>query len=142
MSINAEIQQTVIQEYKKTYRNWKDIRIVEYFKYDEGFFLVIKATEDTEEIEGEICFIDKNLKVTIYATTAELLRAIKSKLDIKWWQKVFTKKGIALIVILILSITLSVLAFKPVQADDRIIQILGGAFLTAAGFLFGSSSEK
>lgn len=142
MALENEIVQIVLEEYQKTYRSWKDIRIVESFRFDLGWFLVVKARVGSEEIEGEICFVDNSLKVTIYATTQELLRDIKLKIDRKWWQKIFTKKGIALVVILILSITLSVLAFKPVEADATIIQILGGAFLTAAGFLFGSSSEK
>jgi hypothetical protein len=138
-----QITQTVLQKYKTTYPSWENVRLTETIRVDDNcYYLVVRATENGIETEGEICYIDTDLKVTVFATTEELIRFIENKINKKWHQKVFTKTGISFIVTLILLVTLCILVFRPNQSDPQVLQIIGGAFLAAVGFLFGTSSSS
>lgn len=138
-----ELKAIVIKQYQDTYRNWKDIRVTETIKTtNEGSYFVVRATDNGVETEGEICYIDNTNKVTIFSTTEELIRFIDNKQNQKWYQQLFSKAGISAIVTLALLITLCILVFRPGKADQNVLQIIGGAFLAAVGFLFGTATNK
>ncbi|WP_439481930.1 hypothetical protein [Cyclobacterium plantarum] len=141
MTYLNEIKGNVINEYICRYPNWTDIRVTEYIKNsDDGYYLVVKAKENEIETEGEICFVDNDKKVRIFSTIEELINFIGDRQSKKWYLQLFTKTGVSAIVTLVLLVTLCILVFKPGQADQQVLQFIGGAFLAAIGFLFGTTT--
>ena len=135
-----QIREKVIQHYKIEYPTWTDIRATEIVASSiSGFLAVVRAIEDGKPMEGEICHITPQGKVTAFATTEELARHLGKKIDEPWYDKLFSKQGISGIVTIVLLITLCILAFKKTEVNDQVIQILGGAFLAAIGFFFGTA---
>ena len=143
METLEKIKEAVIKKYNDTYPQWTDIRITETIKStDDGNYFVVRAKENNIETEGEICYIDNENKVTVFSTTEELIRFIDNRQNKKWYQQLFSKTGISAIVTLVLLVTLCVLVFRPGQSDPQVLQIIGGAFLAAIGFLFGTASNS
>jgi hypothetical protein len=137
-----QIRQHVIERYKIEYPPWTDIRATEIVASSlSGYLAVVRAIEDGKPTEGEICHITPQGKVTPFATTEELARHLKQQIDQRWYEKLFSQQGISGVVTLVLLITLCVLAFKS-QGNGPVIQILGGAFLAAVGFFFGSAGSR
>lgn len=137
-----QIKEIVIKEYGARYSQWSNIKVTELIKNsDDGYYLVVKAKENDIETEGEICFVDNDNKVRIFSTTEELINFIGDRQNKKWYQQLFTKTGISAIVTLVLLATLCILVFRPGQADQAVLQIIGGAFLAAIGFLFGTTTN-
>jgi hypothetical protein len=138
-----QIREKVIQRYKLEYPTWTDIRATEIVVSSlSGYLAVVRAIEDSKATEGEICHISPQGKVTPFATTEELARHLGHQIDQPWYGKVFSKQGISGIVTLVLLVTLCLLAFKKDEVNEQVIQILGGAFLAAVGFFFGTSGAR
>jgi hypothetical protein len=138
-----EIREKVIERYKVEYPSWKDIRATEIVVSSlSGYLAVVRAVEDGKPTEGEICHITPLGKVTPFATTEELARHLGHQIDQSWYEKLLSQQGISGVVTLVLLATLCVLAFKKNEGNGPIIQILGGAFLAAVGFFFGSAGAR
>lgn len=139
----SEIKENVVREYNLRYPMWTDIKVTESIKNsDDGHYLVVKAKENNIDTEGEICFVDNYKKVRIFSTIEELINFIGDRQNRKWYLQMFTKTGISAIVTLVLLVTLCILVFKPGQADKEVLQFIGGAFLAAIGFLFGTTTNS
>lgn len=139
----SEIKENVVREYNLRYPMWTDIKVTESIKNsDDGHYLVVKAKENNIDTEGEICFVDNYKKVRIFSMIEELINFIGDRQNRKWYLQMFTKTGISAIVTLVLLVTLCILVFKPGQADKEVLQFIGGAFLAAIGFLFGTTTNS
>lgn len=137
-----EIRQKVIERYQVEYQDWQNIAVTEIVVSSlSGYLAVVRATENGEKTEGELCHIASTGKVTPFATTEELARHLGRQIDQTWYEKILSKQGISGIVTLVLLVTLCVLAFKRDEISSQVIQILGGAFLAAIGFFFGTAGR-
>jgi hypothetical protein len=125
------------------YPSWTDIRVTEVGVSSlSGYLAVVRAKESGQDTEGEICHISLHGKVTPFATTEELARHLGHQIDQPWYEKILSRQGISGIVTIVLLMTLCVLAFKKNEVNDQVIQILGGAFLAAVGFFFGTAGNR
>ena len=138
-----QIREKVIERYKIEYPTWTNIRATEIVLSSlSGYLAVVRAIENGAPTEGEICHITPQGKVTPFATTEELARHLGHQIDQPWYDKLFSKQGISGIVTIVLLVTLCILAFKKNEVNDQVIQILGGAFLAAVGFFFGTAGKS
>jgi hypothetical protein len=138
-----EIRKRVIARYAVEYPDWQDIRVTEIVVSSlSGYLAVVRANEKGVSTEGEICHVSEQGKVIPFSTTEELARHLGRQLDQTWYDKLFSKSGVAAIVTVVLLITLCILSFKKDEVNQQVIQILGGAFVAAVGFFFGSATNR
>src|ERR1700733_7957542 len=140
MSNDDRIRETIVNEYKRRYPHWTDIRATDVITgYVDVCLAVIHANSDHEEI----CFFDPERGVRIFSTTEELAQSLaeKAKMPVtdKWRRQI--NLGIAVLALIGIALLIALLwsnRFDPVLSGlvtKNFAAIVGLPFAFVASFV-------
>jgi hypothetical protein len=164
MPSNREIADAAVAQYKLKYPNDTDVHAVDVVQdVFKGHLVVICSTEPdkhhrhqsdggrpndrADDANGgskaeEIVYVNHDLMVRIFGSTAELANFLQSKASSRFVQMMTDTRFIAASTLLLLLLAIFAIGFfGKDRYDPSAFQALSGVLLAAAGFFFGTQQQ-
>jgi hypothetical protein len=134
-----EMETLILNEYKKKYPNWTDVRVLEIVKSFGGWIAVVSSIMEQGRPNEEMCYIYPDKKVRIFDTTPELVYFFETQTRNPLLERLVAKPVISGAAFVLVLLGLFALAVFKVPVDPPLMAIFTSIAGVAAGFFFGSA---